>query len=161
LQGSEATLLAIQSEIRVATVFHFAGHAVSSSSRSGLVLADRDPNTQRARLLDAESVASKPLPHLQLAVLSACNTGTNEEALGSGTESLSESLLNSGTPHVIASRWNVDSTETAHFMNIFYAHLLSGETPANSMRTAQLALASSPTSAHPYYWSAFELEGVR
>jgi len=161
LQGSKATLSAIQSEIRVATVFHFAGHAVSSPSRNGLVLAERDPNTQRARLVDAESIVSKPLLNLKLAVLSACNTSTNDEVLGSGTESLSESLLNAGVPHVIASRWNVDSTETAHFMNIFYAHLLSGENPANSMRTAQLALASSPTSAHPYYWSAFELEGVR
>jgi CHAT domain-containing protein len=161
LQSNKATLSAIQSEIRFATVFHFAGHAVSSPSHSGLVLAELDPNTQRARLVDSENISSKPLPHLQLAVLSACNTGTDDEALGSGTESLSESLLRAGTPHVIASRWNVDSTQTAYLMNIFYAHLLAGEGPANSLRTAQLVLAARPASAHPYYWSAFKLEGVK
>jgi CHAT domain-containing protein len=161
LQNNNATLAAIQSEIRGAVVFHFAGHAVSSPSRSGLVLAERDPNTQRARLMDAGSLASKPPGQLQLAVLSACNTGADAEPLGSGTESLTEAFLNTGVPHVIASRWNVDSAETAHLMNIFYAHVLSGDNPASALRAAQLALASQPSTAHPYYWSAFKLEGAK
>jgi CHAT domain-containing protein len=60
---------------------------------------------------------------------------------------------------VVASRWNVDSSETANLMQRFYTQLLAGDGVANSMRAAQLALASRPSSAHPYYWAAFELEG--
>jgi CHAT domain-containing protein/tetratricopeptide (TPR) repeat protein len=161
LQGNSATLSAIRQEIRGVAVFHFAGHAVASPLRSGLVLAEVDPNTQRSRLIGPESLGPREIDHLQLAVLSACHTGAESQVGGSGTETLAQTLLHAGVPHVVASRWNVDSSETANFMRHFYAQLLGGQDAASSMRTAQLALASQPASAHPYYWSAFELQGIR
>lgn len=158
LQGTRATLAAIHREIRGASVFHFAGHAVASPVRSGLLLAEIDSKSQHSRLVTAESFASHDIESLQLAVLSACRTG-REVQLGTGTESLVGALLGSGVPHVVASLWDVDSRQTAQFMNEFYAHLLDGNDAALSLHTAQMALASRPSSAHPYYWSAFELRG--
>ena len=79
----------------------------------------------------------------------------------SGNEGLAKALLHGGVPHVITSRWNIDSSQTATLMKQFYAGLLNGEDVANSLRTAELALIIRPTSAHPYYWAAFELQGVR
>ena len=64
-------------------------------------------------------------------------------------------------PHVIMSRWNVDSAETTALMKRFYAELLTGEDVASSLRAAELALASQPLSMHPYYWAAFEVQGVK
>jgi len=160
LQGSNATLSAIRREIRGVVLFHFAGHAVSSSLRNGLVLAELDPNTRHSRLVGAESLALGEMDHLQLVVLSACNTGSETQIAGSARGGLAEAFLSAGVPHVLASRWNVDSSETARFMNEFYGKLLSGDTVANSIHTAQLALESEPASAHPYYWSAFELRGI-
>jgi CHAT domain-containing protein/tetratricopeptide (TPR) repeat protein len=161
LHGGNATLSAIRREIRGASVFHFAGHAVASPLRTGLLLSDLDPNTKLSRLVGGESLASTETDHLQLAVLSACRTGASSQVGGSGTESLAQALLHAGVPHVVASRWNVDSRETAEFMKQFYARLLAGNDAPTSMRFAQLALASQPASAHPYYWAAFELQGIK
>lgn len=161
LRGSDATLSTVRREVRSATVLHFAGHALSSSFRNGLVLAEIDPRTERSRLITAGSFDSNDIGRLQLAVLSACHTADGIDAATPGTEDLVESLLHANVPHVIASRWNVDSRQTARLMTDFYTRLLSGDTVANSLRNAELTLASLPGSAHPYYWSAFELEGLR
>ncbi len=161
LQDRNATLSAIRRDIRGTGVFHFAGHAVASPLRSGLVLAELDPDFQRSQLVSAESFAAKETGALQLVVLSACHTNGEAKVGSSGTETLTEALLHAGVPHVIASRWNVDSRETAELMEKFYSHLLAGSDVANAMHTAQLALASNPASVHPYYWAAFELRGER
>jgi CHAT domain-containing protein len=160
LQGSGATLSAIRRALRGANLFHFAGHAIASPQRSGLVLAEVDPRTHRSRLIGAMSLTPRETDALQLAVLSACHS-EGETQIGSGTQSLAESLLNAGVPHVVASRWNVDSRETAEFMKQFYARLLAGSDVVDALHTAQLDLAVQPASAHPYYWSAFELQGLR
>jgi CHAT domain-containing protein len=159
LQGDSATLAAIRRELRGKAVFHFAGHAVASPQRTGLVLSELDPATHRSRLFAAESLVPAETGSLQLAVLSACQTGFEAQPGDSATETLVQALLHRDVPHVVASRWNVDSSETANLMQRFYTQLLAGDGVANSMRTAQLALASRPSSAHPYYWAAFELEG--
>ena len=161
LKGPDASLSSIRQNMRGVSVFHFAGHAVASPERDGLALAERDPLTQRARLLNAQTLRSGDAAGLELAVLSACQTGSRPDAANSGNAGLAKALLHARVPHVITSRWNIDSAETAVLMKQFYARLLTGEEVANSLRTAELALASQPTSAHPYYWAAFELQGVR
>jgi CHAT domain-containing protein/tetratricopeptide (TPR) repeat protein len=161
LKGPDASLSSIRQNMRGVSVFHFAGHAVSSPERDGLALAERDPLTQRARLLNGQTLRGGDAARLELAVLSACQTGSRPDAANSGNEGLAKALLHAGVPHVITSRWNIDSAETATLMKEFYTRLLTGEEVANSLRAAELALASQPTSAHPYYWAAFELQGVR
>jgi CHAT domain-containing protein/tetratricopeptide (TPR) repeat protein len=161
LKGSDASLAAIRQNLHAVSIFHFAGHAVSSPERDGLVLVDRDPHTQRARLLNAQSLPDGDIDRLQLAVLSACQTDTRPDASESGNEGLAKALLHGGVPHVITSRWNIDSSQTATLMKKFYSGLLSGGDAANSLRNAELALAAQLDSQHPYYWAAFELQGVQ
>jgi CHAT domain-containing protein/tetratricopeptide (TPR) repeat protein len=160
LQGESATLSAIRQEIRDTGVFHFAGHAISSSSRNGLVLGEIDPRTKYPRLIDAASFRKQEVNDLQLAVLSACQTGTGDAISGGGAEDLARGFLDAGVPHVIASRWNVDSTQTAELMKEFYARLIAGSTVGDAWHTAQLAMVSHPASSHPYYWAAFALHGT-
>lgn len=159
LQGTDATLSAIQREMPGKAIFHFAGHAVASAQRTGLLLDEMDPKSREPRLLNSESFAPHQVPVLQLAVLSACQTEASAVGSSTGTEGLTQMFLNAGVPHVIASRWDVDSGETARLMEMFYARLLAGESVASSLRNAQSTLMTMPPSAHPYYWAAFELEG--
>ena len=159
LNGATATLAAVRKALRSAQVFHFAGHAVALPERKGLLLAERDDLTERARLISADTIDTISLHDLQLAVLSACSTGTTWNGGATGTEGLSQSLLHSGVSNVIASRWNVDSEITAQLMKQFYDGLLSGGEVADSLHSAEMALASQPAFAHPYYWAAFELKG--
>ena len=159
IRDSGATLSAIRREIRGAGVFHFAGHAIASPQRSGLALDEADPDTNRARLLDANSITAGEAKSLQLAVFSACPMQPNTGIGASGTESLAKSLLLAGTPHIIASRWDVDSRGTAEFMKQLYEILFSGKDIAHATHLARLTIAARPEFAHPYYWSAFELQG--
>jgi CHAT domain-containing protein len=160
LRGSGATLNVIRQQIRGVSLFHFAGHAVASPERNGLLLDERDSRTQRARLISADSLPTRDTSALQLVVLSACQTENGPGPEASGNESLVRGLLRAGVPHVIASRWNIDSAETAAFMKQFYARLLAGEDVPDSLRSAELTLAAQPVSAHPYYWAAFEGQGL-
>jgi CHAT domain-containing protein len=160
LKGPVATVAAIRREISHALVFHFSGHAVALPERNGLLLAEYDSRTQTARLIDAHSFSAEAVGNLQLAVLSACDTGRVERTGNSGNESLVQTLLRAGVPHVVASRWNVDSAQTAIFMHQFYSALMAGNNVAASLHSAQLVMFSRPLSGHPYYWAAFNVQGL-
>jgi CHAT domain-containing protein len=139
------------SHLRGASVFHFAGHALSSSSRTGLLLSDG--------LLTASSLGQQDLARMRLAVLSACDTQTGSAGGVGDPDSLVRAFLRAGVSHVVASRWSVDSTATRLFMDSFYRALLKGTTVAESIQQAQSTLRSHPDMAHPYYWAAFATFG--
>jgi CHAT domain-containing protein/tetratricopeptide (TPR) repeat protein len=152
IAGDQATIAAILSQLPSASIFHFAGHAISSPGQTGLLLSDG--------LLNAASLKPKSLAGMQLAVFSACDTLGSSAGGVYDADSLVRAFLRSGVPHVVASRWNVDSAATRQFMNLFYRGLLDGDSVANSINQAQIRLRSRPGMAHPYFWSAFTAFGA-
>jgi CHAT domain-containing protein len=160
LKGSAATLAALRHELPKALVFHFAGHAAALPEMSGLLLGERDARTQHSQLFNADSIGPETVSHLQLAVLSACNTARETESHNSGNEGIAQAFLRFGVPHVLASRWNVDSVQTETLMRVFYKRLTVGESVDTSFHDAQLELLSQTSSAHPYYWAAFGVQGL-
>jgi CHAT domain-containing protein len=68
LAGPEATLAAITKALPSAAVFHFAGHAVTTSNHTGLLIEGRDARTGAPLLLDANVVRHLNLQNMQLAV---------------------------------------------------------------------------------------------
>lgn len=97
---------------------------------------------------------------MQLAAFSACDTQDGSDGGLFDTDSLAGVFLRAGVPHVIASRWRVDSAATRQFMNLFYQALLGGDSVGESIHKAQIGLRSTPGMAHPYYWSAFTAFGA-
>jgi CHAT domain-containing protein/tetratricopeptide (TPR) repeat protein len=157
LKGGEATLSALRSELPAAAVFHFAGHALAAPERSGLLLDGGDGKANIPRLMGATVVRQLRLQSLQLAVLSACSTASGSG--GSGFDSVTDALLRAGVPHVVASRWAVDSTETRGFVQDFYRNALSGQTVSDAIRLTSRNMLANPRTSHPYYWSAFAAYG--
>jgi CHAT domain-containing protein len=175
LYGTEVTALAIKQELARSDVFHFAGHAVSGIKQSGLVLAspsESDENADEPRLLSASDLQSPMLQRLQLVVLSACATAETEKGFDV-PDTLVHSFLRAGVPHVVASRWPVDSRITEQTMAEFYTRLFEGlpiavalqqaarklqtqpGTVAVALQQAARKLQTQPGTAHPYYWAAF------
>ena len=72
-------------------------------------------------------------------------------------DSLARVFLSRGVPHVIASRWNVDSNSTVLLMEEFYERLLAGSTVPQALAFAEAALRQR--APHPYYWAAFDAFG--
>ena len=158
LEGKEATLSAVRSELPGAAVFHFAGHSLAGAAGTGLLLEAGDGKTNITRLLDANVVRQLHSQSLQLAVLSACRTASDSGG-SSGFDSVTDAFLRAGVPHVVASRWAVDSAATRGIVQDFYRNALSGQTVSEAIRLTSLKTLASQSTSHPYYWSAFAAYG--
>jgi tetratricopeptide (TPR) repeat protein len=161
LLGKEATAARLQRELPGAGVFHFAGHAISTPSRKGLLLASSDGDPDRgtsAAFLDAARFAELRLEGTRLVVLSACRTAADERGLVDPL-SLVRAFLVAGAGDVVASRWNVDSASTASLMERFYRMLGAGSLPTAALQAAAAELREAAHTSHPYYWAAFSVYG--
>ena len=119
--------------------------------QTGLVLAGANlpPGPDELRddrgILTGEAIAGLDLRRLDLAVLSACETGLGESATGEGVFGLQRAFHLGGCRNVVASLWKVDDQATAALMALFYHHLwVKGEPPLQALRHAQLALLRHP-----------------
>jgi CHAT domain-containing protein len=160
LTGYAATSRAVLFNLGHSGVFHFAGHAISSPEGIGLVLAGGEPESGLAdTLLTPEAVSTAPVGTLRLVVLSACSTGlAGVDGMGD-TQNIAAAFLRARVPHVVASRWNVDSSATARFMAVFYQQLLLGSDVPEALRKASAQMAGRSATMHPYYWAAFTAFG--
>ncbi len=135
-------------------------------------------------ILTAEAIAGLPLKDLDLAVLSACETGLGTVAGGEGGFGLQRAFHLAGTRTVIASLWSVPDRSTQILMTELYNNLWKKKLPKlEALRQAQLtmikdyqlfmankpadrdegrtgAVASSETNQlPPIFWAAFVLSG--
>jgi CHAT domain-containing protein len=158
LKGSDVTLAAVENDLRAAAVFHFTGHSLSRANGGGLMLTVTNAQKKEPVLLGADKLRRLDLRNMQLAVLSTCNTESGRDGAGD-FNSIAEALQRAGVPHVVASRWAVDSVETQRFVEDFYTSALSGKAVSEAMREASRKMMADSRTSHPYYWSAFSAYG--
>jgi CHAT domain-containing protein len=114
---------------------------------SGLVLAGANrPEVGPDRgIVTAEGVLGLNLEGLDLAVLSACDTGLGEVAGGEGVLGLVRAFHVAGARQVVASLWRVEDESTAALMGRFYHHLwVQKQPPLEALRQAQLEVYRHP-----------------
>jgi CHAT domain-containing protein/Tfp pilus assembly protein PilF len=117
---------------------------------SGLVCAGANrPDTPERGILSGDAIAGLLLDDLQLAVLSACDTGLGDVAGGEGVFGLQRAFHIAGCKNVVASLWKVDDAATAALMTRFYGYLFAAEEarrlpPLEALRQAQLDLYRHP-----------------
>jgi CHAT domain-containing protein/Tfp pilus assembly protein PilF len=148
---------------------------------SGIVLAGANirptPTGHDDGILTALEVAELDLSGVELAVLSACETGLGEVAGGEGLLGLQRAFQVAGADSVIASLWKVDDEPTRALMARFYENLWrKNQPPAQALREAQLSMLrgdlgrgslarepekSKPGHLPPFYWAAFVLSTDR
>jgi CHAT domain-containing protein len=96
-------------------------------------------------ILTAEAIAGLELSGLELAVLSACETGLGLVGGGEGVFGLQRAFHLAGAHNVVASLWKVDDQATAALMALFYTRLWrQGKPPIVALREAQLRLYRQP-----------------
>ncbi len=113
---------------------------------TGLVFAGaNNPTTPGRGIVTGESLIDLDLSGLDLAVLSACETGLGDVAGGEGTFGLQRAFHLAGTRDVVASLWKVPDQSTAALMALFYRNLWEKNlSPMEALRQAQLAIYRDP-----------------
>jgi CHAT domain-containing protein/Flp pilus assembly protein TadD len=109
---------------------------------SGLVMAGANRPTSAQRddgILTALEVGALDLSGVELAVLSACETGLGAVAGGEGLLGLQRAFQVAGTRSVVAGLWTVDDRATRSLMVDFYDNLWSKRlSRLEALRQAQL-----------------------
>lgn len=137
-------------------------------------------------ILTADEVAALRLANVELAVLSACETGLGTVAGGEGVLGIQRAFQVAGVATTVSTLWQVDDAVTRKLMEEFYRRMLiEQQSPLDALREAQLWVLRNPqlveqliaTQANrgdqrlkpaaagaaprtpPYYWGAFQLSG--
>jgi CHAT domain-containing protein len=120
--------------------------ALSPFLLSGVVCAGANlKETPGGGLLTAEALVNADLSGMELAVLSACDTGLGEVGGGEGVLGLQRAFHVAGCRNVVASLWKVEDEATAALMGLFYRNLWEKKrAPLEALRQAQLALYYHP-----------------
>lgn len=140
-----------------------------SMQRAGLVFSgatnrlkgNQIPEGVDDGLLTAKEIAQLDLHNVDLAVLSACNTGAGE-ITNDGVAGLQRGFKNAGVNSILMSLWKVDDKATQMLMVEFYRNLMSGKSKVESLRNAQQYLRNYTQDGEkiysdPEYWAAFIL----
>jgi CHAT domain-containing protein len=120
--------------------------ALSPMVMTGLVFAGANkPSTPGRGIVTGEALVDLDLSGLDLAVLSACETGLGDTAGGEGTFELQRAFHLAGTRDVIASLWKVPDRPTAALMAASYHNLWDKDMPpVEALRQAQLEVYRHP-----------------
>src|SRR5207248_9488453 len=120
--------------------------ALSPMVMTGVVLAGANkPETPGRGIVTGEALIDLDLSGLELAVLSACETGLGDVAGGEGTFGLQRAFHLAGARDVVASLWKVPDQSTAALMALFYRNLWEKNMPpAEALRRAQLEVYRNP-----------------
>lgn len=159
LYGQQATESAIKtSDLRPFRYVHFATHGILGNEIPGLIepaLVLANEPMEDGLLTSSE--VSKIRLNADLAVLSACKTGSGKFSHGEGVLGISRAFLLAGSNSVLVSLWGVADQETAQLMLEIYRNLQSNVPVDEALRKSSLNIRKS--NPHPFYWAPFILIG--
>jgi CHAT domain-containing protein len=173
LTGPDATKAALR-RASSPRVLHIATHAFFRPAgggrdrpdptlvRAGLALAGANGGQDGAAsggsggIMTAQEVANLDLRGTELVVLSACETGLGEPAIGEGVLGLGRAFTLAGASAVVMSLWKVPDSQTAQLMKWFYDYLRTSS-PQTALRLAQLRVRRAYPA--PFFWAAFVCHG--
>jgi CHAT domain-containing protein len=126
------------SAFETATVFHYAGHCVRDSTRDFMSsFAAGTGRGENRRITLRDILMHVRMPHVQLAVLSACESGAREPDGADEGLSFPTAFLCKGATRVIASLWPVEDMATALLVDRLFFNLRRGLTTSRALRYAQ------------------------
>jgi len=135
-------------------VIHLSCHAYFNQEEplnSGLLLSDG--------MLTVKDIFSMNIK-TNLLVLSACETGLNEQKPGDELIGLTRAFLYSGTKSTMVSLWSVSAVSTLKLMESFYKKIKNEKmSKAEALQKAQIGMMQDEHYSHPYYWAPFVLIG--
>ena len=126
--------------------------------QSYIVLNNSELSVEDNRVTASELVAVD-WADTRLAVFSSCEGGRVDTRISNEVHGLSWAPMIGGVDTVVVSRWRVESTSNAEWMETFYDTLSASEiSPAAASATAMRGMIAS-NRHHPFYWAGPQLFG--
>jgi len=166
LVGRDATEKTFKTLASEYATIHLATHGVIDNRDplySHLLLTKTEGDVENDGSLEAREIMNMRL-NADLAVLSACETGSGRISPGEGVIGMSWAFFVAGTRSLVVSQWRVNSASTSQLMKNFYQALTSQPKAASkseALRQASLRLLKDPRYRHPFYWAGFVLVGLK
>ncbi len=95
----------------------------------------------------------------QLAVFSSCEGALVKTRISNEIFGISWALLAGGVDHVVLSRWRVNETSNANWMETFYQNLATGKASPALAANAAMREMINGAQQHPYYWAGPQIFG--
>ena len=160
-KANEGELRAALSGAKHWRAIHFACHGLVDPERPTLSALALTATEEDDGFLTALEVLRMDV-HADLAVLSACETGTGRIVKGEGIVGLTRAFMYAGSPRVICSLWKVDDAATRALMQKFYEIWKpeKGPSAATALAEAQAFVRKEKRWEHPHFWAGWVLWGL-
>jgi len=157
--GKDATETSFKKNAADYRVLHLAMHTIINSENplySKLIFFKPENDTTDDGMLNASELINMEL-HADMAVLSACNTGSGKMSKGEGIMSLSRDFFYAGVPGIIMTAWAVEDRSGAKLMEYFYKYIADGKPRHEALRLAKIEYLDNcdKLTAHPHYWASY------
>ena len=156
--GRMATEAMFKSEAPNYNILHLSTHTIIDNENPMYSKLVFTPNIDKKEdgLLNTYELFNMNL-NAELAVLSACNTGSGKLQLGEGIISIARGFFYAGVPSVVMTLWSVEDNSSALLMELFYKHLTEGLAKDEALRQAKLDYLkqSDQLTSYPYYWAGY------
>jgi CHAT domain-containing protein len=144
-------------------VLHLAMHTIMKDDDplySLLAFSDVEEDTVEDNRLYAYEIYNLKL-NAEMAVLSACNSGTGKMQKGEGMMSLARGFIYAGCPSIVMTLWQVTDKSSSELMTSFYRYLKKGKSKQEAMRLAKIDYLeqADDLTSNPYFWSGFVVLG--
>lgn len=159
--GPEADASALtRATTESSSVLHLLLHGDSEGTWEHAAALVLTPNEEHADgRLRAPDIERMSLPGL--VVLSVCGAARGPERIGDSLAgNLSGSLLRAGANATVISSSDLEYGAALVMMDTFHDRLARGDSPAQAMRCARVALADHPTYADPVHWAVVNVMGL-
>ncbi|KAA1243213.1 tetratricopeptide repeat protein [Aquimarina sp. RZ0] len=160
--GSQAIEANFKKNANQYSILHLAlhGEVDNDHPENSRLLFTKSNDTTEDNSLYSHELFALSLP-AELAVLSACNTGSGKIAKGEGIMSLGNAFQYAGAKSLLLSRWEISDQTTPDLMTNFYKNLKKGMSKAMALQQAKLSYLTTANShkTHPFYWSGFYIIG--
>jgi CHAT domain-containing protein len=157
--GHDATETSFKKDASGFRVLHLAMHAIINNENplySKLIFFKPKGDTLDDGMLNASELINMEL-HADMAVLSACNTGSGKMMKGEGIMSLSRDFFYAGVPGIVMTAWAVEDRAGVKLMEYFYKYISMGKPRNEALRLAKIEYLDhcDKLTSHPHYWAAY------
>ena len=156
--GKDATESNFKAQAGDYSILHFAMHTILDDENplaSRLIFANDDDSLQDG-FLNTYEIYNLDLT-ADLAILSACNTGSGNISSGEGIMSMARGFIYAGVPSIIMTLWAVDDYSSTYIVKKFYDGLKEDKDKNVALHDAKIDFLdnSNQLNSHPYFWAAY------